>query len=107
MVKLDTQGNNVATIWTAPGYSRYHAFATKCGPEEDFITCNAMMIRDDEASAGEEGHKEEEDNYFDSRQSPLQAEFNLEGPKDLYASKQPSITMDEEDQIPLQARGNS
>jgi hypothetical protein len=58
MVKLNAQGNNVATIWTAPGYLRCHALATKCGPEEDFITCDAMTISDDEDSAGEEGQEE-------------------------------------------------
>jgi hypothetical protein len=58
-VNLDAQGNNVATIWTAPGYSTYHAFEAKCGPEEDFITCDAMTISDDEGSVRRNKKKKE------------------------------------------------
>jgi hypothetical protein len=69
-VNLDAQGNNVATIWTAPGYSTYHAFEAKCGPEGDFITCDAMTISGDEGSAGEEEQEEERETTISTQDNP-------------------------------------
>jgi hypothetical protein len=52
--------------------------------------------------AGEEEGREEKEDYFDSKQSPLQEQFDLEGPKDLSTSKQPVVTIDDEDHLPIE-----
>jgi Reverse transcriptase (RNA-dependent DNA polymerase)/GAG-pre-integrase domain len=34
-IKLDKTGSNVATMWTAPNYTKYHAFVATTGIEDD------------------------------------------------------------------------
>jgi Reverse transcriptase (RNA-dependent DNA polymerase)/GAG-pre-integrase domain len=77
-IKLDKNGSNVATMWTTPDYTKYHAFVATAGSdyEHDLVCYDA-----ESTAAGKDTQQREEENDpdFDTTQfcHPL-----LDGPDD-------------------------
>lgn len=107
---LERSGTNVATIYTAPGYSRFEAFITQAGTSDEDLMCyDAAIISDEEGNDRSDEMLDDEDGYDavehaekDSdntddteRKQPLVTDFDLQGPTDGETTV--NIITDEED----------
>jgi len=100
-VPLDPNEMNIGTITTAPGYTRYHAFATEMdkpkgeGYDKD-LTYEPRVVSDDE-----------DDSWVDQHENKIRAlgaqaaDFNLDGPKQ--SRDMEDVDVDEVDHIPQDA----
>jgi hypothetical protein len=85
-IPLDPESSNVASIRTAPGYSRFNAFAAEVGDfeeAEDQLVYDAQVISDDEGPEDIEeqsGEGEHEEDATLQRERPLVTNFDLDGP---------------------------
>jgi hypothetical protein len=108
-IPLDIKDTNVATIYTAPGYTRFDAFCTDIGHEDGYETeyaCDTNVVSDDEAEESSESQDDQSDD--DSRiprSIPLVTDFNINGPKESSEDSElpPTIIEDEEDTVPQDA----
>ena len=89
-IKLDEKGSNTGWIFTAPGYSRYHAFLAEVHEDVDDyslpLAYQSTMVTDDEfepesddKSLGEEQLTTSEEDA--ERQDPLATDIRMEGPE--------------------------
>ncbi|WP_317203594.1 hypothetical protein, partial [Janthinobacterium sp.] len=105
-IPLDQQNTNVATIRTAPGFSRFNAFCSTIGDSnssEDYMSYESQMVSDDEDEGNNEDQVQSDRTSNDSplqREHPLYTSFNLEGPQ---GARTPTIVEDEEDVRPQDA----
>jgi len=106
-IPLDPSDTNVATIHTAPGYTRYHAFCAKIGQDDTDnegydpdLAYDTKIVSDDEAN---ESSESEEDNSDDDsrvpRSIPLVTDFKIDGPEEA-SEPPPTVIEDEEDTDP-------
>ena len=72
-ILLDPNETNVATIRTAPGYSKYQAFTADIGLQD-----NEVLTFEDNVLSDEDPDSEED--KFTMKDIPLTTDFNLEGP---------------------------
>ena len=120
-IDLDINGSNVASIRTAPGYTKSLAFMAATGmdsegDEPEFVTYDANMISDDEGEdeQSQDSQGSDEDNFYDAnseapepedapfqREGPLFTTFDLNG--NTAARLRPAIITDEEDTMPQDA----
>ena len=97
-VPLDPNETNVGTIMTAPGYTRYHAFAAEMeepegdGYDED-LTYEPNVVTEDEGN----GSSDEMESEDESRDDPLTMDFDLNGPSEAPVTEP---IEDEEDIMP-------
>lgn len=71
-IPLDIQDTNVVTIFTAPGYTRYHAFCANISHKDDDETkyaCKTNVVSNDEAQESSESQDEQSDNDLHFPQS--------------------------------------
>ena len=86
-IPLDPDSSNVASIRTAPGYSRFEAFATDVGDleqTEEHKAYDAQVVSDDEGQeetedTDDQSEGEEEEETL-QRERPLVTDFDLDGP---------------------------
>jgi hypothetical protein len=89
-IHLDPDGINIATIHTAPGFSRFNAFTAQLGEEntDNLYTYDANLVSDTEDQDNQDKSQSDSDNddssvlLSQSREHPLVTDLNLEGPKD-------------------------
>ena len=104
-MSIDSEGNNVATLYTKTGYSKYHAFCAKV--EEWGKVCYETAIITDDEESQDGGNKAEDDKWFDEeeetpsnkeksdtqiRSVPISMHINV--------NEGSNIIMDEEDREP-------
>jgi hypothetical protein len=106
-IKLDQKESNTGWIYTAPGYSRYHAFSAELHEDIDdyqnSLAYPSTMVTDDEQSksdADEDINNELMSDDDIGRQDPLTMDFSMDGLKD---ASSPTVIIDEEDTMPQEA----
>jgi hypothetical protein len=93
-------------IYTAPGYSHYHAFSAEVHEDiddyQDSFAYPSTMVTDDEQSESDDEDIDDELMTDDNigRQDPLTMDFRMDGPKD---ASSPMVIINEEDMMPQDA----
>ena len=101
-LKLDQHGSNVATIYTAPGFTKYAAYEAKLDPNHVYVMESNVVSDDEESQDGDEDPSqawtpEQVATPESTSPTPVQETFNLGGPSD---AEVPEVIPDEEDKFP-------
>ena len=113
-IRLDPSNSNVATIYSAPGFAKFHAFCADCGDDgtdSDPVYFEAHQsesnpVSDDEDNDFVDTREEEEEQYEwappRGDAAPLTTDFSLNGPATTAQdpTQTPPVVIDEEDQEP-------
>jgi hypothetical protein len=105
-IPLNTRASNIAEMYTAPGYEQFNSFCAKAGtPDDDStdqspVVVMAANIIDDDDDLEERlpvTDDEYSEQYFPTRDTPIQTTFSLDGPTEGV----PNIITDEEEHVKL------
>jgi hypothetical protein len=108
-IPLNIKGTNIAELYTAPNYNKFSAFCQSAGLSDDIdaddqpvLAMPAHLIEDEDDFVGDPSpafdvEEEQSDQYFPTRDSPLQTTFKLDGP----TVNLPTVIPDEEDKVKL------
>ena len=83
-IPLDPEDNNIASIRTAPGFTRFNAFCARIGDDESpevFLTYDTGVVSDDEGDQDDDLHDDDSVDLQSQREHPMYTDFDLDGPK--------------------------
>ena len=105
-IRLDPSSTNVATIYSAPGFTKFNAFCAECDDDPtdtNLVYFNAEQTSDNNNDFIDASEEESDEDEWTSpvrgSSDPLTTDFSLNGPAQPN-QQAPTVVIDEEDQLP-------